>query len=185
MLITYPVMNLYYLTNESDLNHPPVSRVMRRDLETMPAIGLSVAGVGKSCPSVVSKFQLILCTEAKLHETPVSGYPIVSADGNKLLHGYIGKSEIKHVLSKRDTTFLYSQLPVCFSDKYRTEKDISSDTPCSFLKDSVPVNQDGGINALTSGPALGIEEDDGVELSPTEGSDFVLRFWPWANQVYL
>ncbi|EJD02821.1 uncharacterized protein FOMMEDRAFT_107818 [Fomitiporia mediterranea MF3/22] len=79
----YPV-----LEKEDHTLNAAVSSVMRTDLHTLPATGLSVGDV-----------------ENQLEQTDVKGFPIVSADDRFHLLGYIGRNELRYILDRAKRSF--------------------------------------------------------------------------------
>ncbi|KAG8977408.1 glycerol ethanol, ferric requiring protein [Tulasnella sp. 425] len=72
-----------YLTKNEHAFDIPVSRVMRTELQTLPATGLQL-------PAVVDR----------INSTAVKGFPIVTPDDQRTLLGYIGRTELNYVLQK-------------------------------------------------------------------------------------
>ena len=60
--------------------------------------------------------------------------------------------------------------------------DVSPETPCSFSRQASD-QEDFVLSGVTSGSALGAEEDVAAELLETTASNDVLKLWPWVNQV--
>lgn len=60
--------------------------------------------------------------------------------------------------------------------------DVSPETPCSFSQQASD-QEDFVLSGVTSGSALGVEEDVAVELLETTASNDALKLWPWVNQV--
>ena len=60
--------------------------------------------------------------------------------------------------------------------------DVLPETPCSFIRQASD-QEDFVLSGVTSGSALGVEEDVAVELLETTASNDVLKLWPWVNQV--
>ena len=56
------------------------------------------------------------------------------------------------------------------------------ETPCSFCRQASD-QEDFVLSGVTSGSALGVEEDVAAELLGTTASNNVLKLWPWVNQV--
>jgi chloride channel 3/4/5 len=69
-----------------------------------------------------------------------------------------------------------------FLDKAQHMGDVSPETPCSFSRQASD-QEDFVLSGVTSGSALGAEEDVAVELLETTSSNDVLKLWPWVNQV--
>lgn len=67
-------------------------------------------------------------------------------------------------------------------DKTQHMGDVSPETPCSFSPQASD-QEDFVLSGVTSGSALGAEEDVAVELLETTASNDVLKLWPWVNQV--
>lgn len=74
-----------------------VSKVMRKDLHVMPASGICVRDIGESHETRGLHVSLT-DTEQIMLDTDVKGFPVVSADSERLLLGYIGRAEIRYVL---------------------------------------------------------------------------------------
>ncbi|KAG8981763.1 glycerol ethanol, ferric requiring protein [Tulasnella sp. 427] len=72
-----------YLAKNEHAFNIPVSRVMRTELHTLAAAGLQL-------PAVVEK----------INSTAVKGFPIVTPDDQRVLLGYIGRTELNYVLRK-------------------------------------------------------------------------------------
>lgn len=60
--------------------------------------------------------------------------------------------------------------------------DISPSTPCAFTRGASD-QEDFVLSDMTSGSALGVEEDVATELIETSATIDVLKLWPWVNQV--
>jgi len=143
-----------FLEKDDEAYNVPVSRVMRRELYTLTASGLCVRDI-----------------EELLARTDVKGFPVVSADPNRTLIGFIERSELRYVL-----------------DKARKLQDISQDTPCTFASDAEDHSQvefDVDFPGIATGPAVGIDEDISMEIIETTSTPEVLKFWPWVNQTPL
>lgn len=59
---------------------------------------------------------------------------------------------------------------------------VAPETSCSFSRQASD-QEDFVLSGVTSGSALGAEEDDATELLETTASDDILKVWPWVNQV--
>lgn len=59
---------------------------------------------------------------------------------------------------------------------------ISPNTPCAFTRQASD-QENFVLSGMTSGSALGVEEDVARELIETSASGDVLILWPWVNQV--
>ncbi|KAF8554241.1 hypothetical protein OG21DRAFT_1462931 [Imleria badia] len=105
--------------------------------------------------------------EDVLASTDVKGFPIVASKSSKALCGYIGRAELRYVL-----------------DKTQHMGDVLLETPCSFIRQASD-QEDFVLSGVTSGSALGVEEDVAVELLETTASNDVLKLWPWVNQTPL
>lgn len=154
-----------FLEKEDHAFNVPVSSVMKRDLYTLPASGICVRDL-----------------EDKIASTEVRGFPIISSDSLPTLQGYVGRTELCYVLGKPLHTRRKSGVDHG-ADNARELRDISQDTPCSFIPDTT----DQGVPGLpdgTHGPAISIEEDVAEEIIGTTVSSEVLKFWPWVNQVF-
>ncbi|KAF9227018.1 Cl-channel protein [Gyrodon lividus] len=105
--------------------------------------------------------------EAVLTSTDVKGFPIVASKSSRALSGYIGRTELRYVL-----------------DKAQHMGDVTPETPCSFSRQASD-QEDFVLSGITSGSALGAEEEVAVELLETTASNDVLKVWPWVNQTPL
>ncbi|KAH7912423.1 chloride channel [Hygrophoropsis aurantiaca] len=105
--------------------------------------------------------------EDLLGSTSVKGFPIVTSESTRTLAGYIGRAELRYVL-----------------DKAQNMGDVSPDTPCSFTRQASD-QDDFVLSGVTSGSALGAEEEVATELLETTASNDVLKIWPWVNQTPL
>ncbi|EIN11552.1 voltage-gated chloride channel [Punctularia strigosozonata HHB-11173 SS5] len=139
-----------FLEKEDHAFNESVSRVMRSELHTLHATGLRVADV-----------------EAKLSATDVRGFPIVCADGARVLLGYIDRADLRYVL-----------------DKSSRLRGTTSETRCSFIAhDDVPSTPD--LPASSSGQAIGVEEEISAEILRNTATRDVLNLSPWVNQAPL
>jgi hypothetical protein len=59
---------------------------------------------------------------------------------------------------------------------------VSPNTPCAFTRQASD-QENFVLSGMTSGSALGVEEDVARELIETSASIDVLKLWPWVNQV--
>ncbi|KAF8837685.1 hypothetical protein BDN67DRAFT_1026839 [Paxillus ammoniavirescens] len=105
--------------------------------------------------------------EGVLASTDVKGFPIVASKSSQVLSGYIGRTELRYVL-----------------DKAQHMGDVTAETLCSFSRQASD-QEDFVLSGVTSGSALGAEEDVAVELLETTASNDVLKVWPWVNQTPL
>ncbi|KIJ60010.1 hypothetical protein HYDPIDRAFT_99474, partial [Hydnomerulius pinastri MD-312] len=105
--------------------------------------------------------------EDVLASTDVKGFPIVASKSSRALAGYIGRTELRYVL-----------------DKAQHMGDVTPETPCSFSRQASD-QEDFVLSGVTSGSALGAEEEVATELLETTASDDVLKVWPWVNQTPL
>ncbi|KAI0633604.1 Cl-channel protein [Trametes polyzona] len=88
-----------FLEKDDHAYNVPVSRVMRKDLKTIPASGLTVQDI-----------------ENILASTDVKGFPIVSPDNSRTLLGFIDRSELRYVLDKaRNVQDVRANTPVSFA----------------------------------------------------------------------
>ena len=130
---------------------------------------------------------LTLRAEQRLKLTDVKGFPVVSADDQNVLIGYIDRSELRYVLGTRSNTFSDSLiLTKLVTDRARRVQNISSTTPCSFASDQDDHDQiefQVDFPGMATGPAVGIDEDISMEILETTATPGVLKFWPWVNQV--
>ncbi|KAG2101302.1 chloride channel [Suillus discolor] len=105
--------------------------------------------------------------EQLLASTDVKGFPIVTSESSRTLVGYMGRTELRYVL-----------------DKAKNVGDISPSTPCAFTRGASD-QEDFVLSDMTSGSALGVEEDVAEELIETSATIDVLKLWPWVNQTPL
>jgi chloride channel 3/4/5 len=105
--------------------------------------------------------------EELLASTNVKGFPIVTSKSSQTLVGYMGRTELRYVL-----------------DKAQNLGDISPSTPCAFTREASD-QEDFVLSDMTSGSALGVEEDVATELIETSATIDVLKLWPWVNQTPL
>ncbi|KAG1767420.1 chloride channel [Suillus occidentalis] len=110
---------------------------------------------------------LVSDVEGLLASTNVKGFPIVDSESSQTLVGYMGRTELRYVL-----------------DKAQNVGDITPSTPCAFLREASD-QEDFVLSDMTSGSALGVEEDLATELIETSASTDVLKLWPWVNQTPL
>ncbi|KAJ7497777.1 Cl-channel protein [Mycena latifolia] len=140
-----------FLEKEDHAFNVSVSAVMRKDLCTLDEAGMRVKDV-----------------ETTLAATEYKGFPLVAADGSRVLGGYIGRTELLHVL-----------------ERARKTQDIVPDTPCLFTADG----GDGDLEDfdLARGGALsvGFEEDFSATIFESTASGREIKFWPWVNQTPL
>ncbi|KAH9937739.1 Cl-channel protein [Amylocystis lapponica] len=87
-----------FLDKDDQAYNVPVSRVMRRGLQTLPASGYCVRDV-----------------EEHLSRTDVKGFPVISNDAKHILVGYIERSELVYVLDKaRSVKNVTAETPCSF-----------------------------------------------------------------------
>lgn len=138
--------------------------------------------VRRSSGRAVLSLTRALSTEDVLASTDVKGFPIVASKSSKALSGYIGRTELRYVLG---VFLLHTDLisgTHSILDKAQHMGDVSPETPCSFSRQASD-QEDFVLSGVTSGSALGAEEDVAVELLETTSSNDVLKLWPWVNQV--
>ncbi|EJD52833.1 hypothetical protein AURDEDRAFT_111372 [Auricularia subglabra TFB-10046 SS5] len=138
----------------------PVSLVMRKDLLTLPARGMTA--------EELEKF---------LDNATVQGFPIVSTDANRTLLGYIERQELRYVLGRARRTIGYDPQTECsFAQPTAEETRGRRNSQVNGYPPSVP---------LTSGAAMGIEEGEVVELieNAAARNSEILHLWPWVNQT--
>ncbi|EIW62694.1 Cl-channel protein [Trametes versicolor FP-101664 SS1] len=96
-----------FLEKDDHAYNVPVSRVMRFDLKTLPASGLTVQDI-----------------ESILASTEVKGFPIVSVDASRTLLGFIDRSELRYVLDKaKDYQDVQAGTPVSFAPDAEDEEE--------------------------------------------------------------
>ncbi|KAI0823388.1 Cl-channel protein [Trametes gibbosa] len=97
-----------FLEKDDHAYNVPVSRVMRLDLKTLPASGLTVKDI-----------------EIILANTDVKGFPIISADGSRTLLGFIDRSELRYLLDKaRNVQDVRPDTPVSFASDAEDEEEV-------------------------------------------------------------
>ncbi|KAG2112083.1 chloride channel [Suillus clintonianus] len=110
---------------------------------------------------------LVSDVERLLGSTNVKGFPIVVSESSRTLVGYMGRTELRYVL-----------------DKAQNVGGISPSTPCAFTREASD-QEDFVLSDMTSGSALGVEEEEATELIETTATIDVLKLWPWVNQTPL
>ena len=122
------------------------------------------------------------CEELILGNTNVNGFPIIASDNNRIIMGYIGSTELRHVLGEFHHLIIVSADLIECTDKSSKLENVSPDTICSFSPES-EAHDDSRLSDLAAGPALGV--DDGIStalFASTTIHDRIL-FWPWVNRV--
>ncbi|CDO69146.1 hypothetical protein BN946_scf185042.g48 [Trametes cinnabarina] len=140
-----------FLEKDDHAYNVPVSRVMRADLKTLPVSGLTVRDIEKI-----------------LSSTDVKGFPVVSADGNRTLIGFIDRTEVQYVL-----------------ENARKVQDVGAETAVSFAAHPDDHEDDDGLSGLAPGPAVGLDEEISLDIMESTASHGVLKLWPWVNQTPL
>jgi chloride channel 3/4/5 len=126
---------------------------------------------------------IVVLVEAILKRTAVQGFPIISGDDQRMLEGYIGRTEVEYVLGASNPMITYGQsLTELLPEKSRRTRDVSPQTSCSFVSERTE-HDDPHLSATGTGPALGIDEDEAEDLIETSASETVINMWPWVNQV--
>ncbi|KAG2355500.1 chloride channel [Suillus spraguei] len=132
------------------------------------SINVSVSEVMKKDLDILfASGMLVSDIERLLASTNVKGFPIVVSESSRTLVGYMGRTELRYVL-----------------DKAQNVGDISPSTPCAFIREASD-QEDFVLSDMTSGSALGVEEDVATELIETSATIDVLKLWPWVNQTPL
>ncbi|KAL5631205.1 hypothetical protein ACGC1H_006896 [Rhizoctonia solani] len=141
-----------YLERDDHAFNIPVSQVMQKELHTMSVTDMTLHEV-----------------EEKLEHTSVQGFPIVSTDSQRILMGYIGRTELRYVIGKA-----------------RRTREIHPSTLCNFEPSSVDESQP---YQTATGDAVreqaGVEEDDHAGITPLAASTDTMHFGPWVNQTPL
>ncbi|CAE6458794.1 unnamed protein product, partial [Rhizoctonia solani] len=142
-----------YLERDDHAFNIPVSQVMQKELYTMPVTGMTLHEV-----------------EEKLEHTSVRGFPVVSTDSQKILIGYIGRTELRYVIGKA-----------------RRTREIHPSTLCSFEPPSADESQSYHVTTDTdvARELAGVEEDDHAGITPLAPSADTMRFGSWVNQTPL
>ncbi|KAG2148738.1 chloride channel [Suillus bovinus] len=131
-------------------------------------VNVSVSEVMKKDLDILfASGMLVSDIERLLASTNVKGFPIVASESSQTLVGYMGRTELRYVL-----------------DKAQNVGDISPSTPCAFNREASD-QEDFVLSDMTSGSALGVEEDVATELIETSATIDVLKLWPWVNQTPL
>ena len=76
-----------------------VSRVMRRDIYTLRATGMTLADVGEWIRSILVA-RLIWLSENYVEAAKVNGFPIVVDDETRTLVGYIGSQQLRRAIGE-------------------------------------------------------------------------------------
>ncbi|KEP51972.1 voltage-gated chloride channel protein [Rhizoctonia solani 123E] len=142
-----------YLERDDHAFNIPVSQVMQKELHTMSVTNMTLHEV-----------------EEKLEHTSVQGFPIVSTDPQRILMGYIGRTELRYVIGKA-----------------RRTREIHPSTLCNFEPSSVDESQPYQIATDTDAvrEQAGVEEDDHAGITPLAASTDTMHFGPWVNQTPL
>ncbi|CAE6435892.1 unnamed protein product [Rhizoctonia solani] len=140
-----------YLERDDHAFNIPVSQVMQKELYTMSVTGMTLREV-----------------EEKLEHTSVQGFPIVSTDSQRILVGYIGRTELRYVMGKA-----------------RSTQDIHPSTLCSFEPPSEPQPYHTATDTDVVRELVGVEEDDHAGITPLAASADTMHFSPWVNQTPL
>ncbi|KAF8712293.1 chloride channel, partial [Rhizoctonia solani] len=142
-----------YLERDEHSFNIPVSGVMQRELHTMSITGMTLHEV-----------------EEKLEHTTVQGFPIVTTDPQKILIGYIGRTELRYAIGKA-----------------RRTRDIHPSTLCNFEPPSIDESQahDATVDTDIVRELAGVEEDDHAGITPLAASADIIQFGPWVNQTPL
>jgi chloride channel 3/4/5 len=133
--------------------------------------------------------------EERLSNTAFKGFPVISADGRGTLLGYIERTEIRWVIGEVEFVLACPHLDVHL-DKTAKMRDITPDTPCSFVSgrdtlDELPsptagIDDDAGLIPEVSGPAIGIEESVSMGIiENTSSGGGGIQLWPWVNTTPL
>ncbi|KDN45559.1 hypothetical protein RSAG8_04883, partial [Rhizoctonia solani AG-8 WAC10335] len=140
-----------YLERDDHAFNIPVSQVMQKELYTMSVTGMTLREV-----------------EEKLEHTSVQGFPIVSTDSQRILVGYIGRTELRYVIGKA-----------------RSTQDIHPSTLCSFESPSESQSYHTATDTDMVRELVGVEEDDHAGITPLAASADTMHFGPWVNQTPL
>ncbi|KAJ7091935.1 Cl-channel protein [Mycena belliarum] len=141
-----------FLEKEDHAFNVSVSAVMRTDLCTLAEGGMRVKDIA----------------EATLAATPYKGFPLVAADGSRVLGGYIGRTELLYVL-----------------ERARKTQEITPDTVCLFAEDGGDDDLEGFDLARGGALSVGLEEDFSATIFESTASGQEVKFWPWVNQTPL
>ncbi|KAG8761011.1 glycerol ethanol, ferric requiring protein [Serendipita sp. 396] len=169
-----------FLEQEDITFNIPVSRVMRRQLHTMSARGMTLQEV-----------------ERKLDETSVNGYPVVAPDGHRALLGYIGRTELRYVLDRAQESQHLEPDTLCefLSEAQSNNLEVGRSSRragghSGIMAEPPSAGPDGLLPpSWSAGTGLSIEDvDNDIELSllheeRTNARDGILRLDPWVNQT--
>ncbi|KAA1471841.1 voltage-gated chloride channel [Dentipellis sp. KUC8613] len=151
-----------FLEKDEHVYDVAVSQVMRRDLYTLRASGMTLHDV-----------------EEFLASTTVKGFPIITDENTRTLAGYIERAELRFVIGKsipRSISGIINEYP--FLDRARRLEDLTPDILCQFVPD--PSEQ-----GDTNWSAIGIDEDVSANILHATATPGVLKIWPWVNQTPL
>lgn len=70
-----------------------------------------------------------------------------------------------------------------YLDKAERTQGISLETPCCFYSERTEREHMGLPESLTSGPALGLSDEESADILQNTASPDILKLWPWVNQV--
>lgn len=116
----------------------------------------------------------------------MKGYPVISADGQQHLLGYIGRMELRYVLGTSQTSpiRICSDFLLIYKDKAKRAHGASDETPCSFHSASTAHDRE-ALSGLETGPAVADDEETFSRVIRERASSALVDFSPWVSQVHL
>ncbi|KZT10858.1 uncharacterized protein LAESUDRAFT_721246 [Laetiporus sulphureus 93-53] len=117
-----------FLEKDDEAYNVPVSKVMRSDLHTLSASGLTVRDI-----------------EERLRSTDVKGFPIISDDASRTLVGYIERSELRYVLERsRRVRNIALETPCSFASDREDHRQVEAhaDLPNMASGPAVGIDED-------------------------------------------
>jgi chloride channel 3/4/5 len=135
---------------------------------------------------------LVNLLENKLDEGDVQGYPVISVDGNNLLMGYIGRSEIRFVLGDCIFNYIFRCLLISFVvEQFRRRAPLDPHTLCTFHSHGsshtpqstthLPDESWLTVSRRTHDSLVGVNDGDIELLDPSSMGN--VSFEPYMNKV--
>ena len=112
----------------------------------------------------------------------MKGFPVVSADGKRILLGFIDRTDLRYVFGACNRLCKTPLTLTSLAEKARKMQDIHPYTPVSFEADDED-REEVEMGGVTAGPAVGVDEDISTEIMETTATPDILKLWPWVNQV--
>lgn len=124
-----------FLDKEDHAFNVSVSSVMRKELYTLSASGMTVHDV-----------------ESILGSTNVNGFPIIASDDNRIIIGYIGSTELRYVLDRSRKLDTLSPDTLC---SFAPDSEAHHDSRLSDLATGPALDVDDGLStALFAGTGI-------------------------------